>query len=110
MTLREALTTAVDFIRSSTEDATLLRAAKELERSAERKRARLEKPAMWEHRCHCGERREPRALVCALCYPHVPMRLFIDFLAGNLRARRKAARQIEAICISRIRCEGREAA
>ncbi|MEQ1862783.1 MAG: hypothetical protein ABMA13_22915 [Chthoniobacteraceae bacterium] len=110
MTLRDALTAAIDFIRSSTEDGTMLAAAKALEGASERQRARMERPSMWPHRCHCGERREAKAVVCDLCYPHVPMALLMEWHTGDLRARRKAMRRIEALCVTRSRCEGREAA
>jgi hypothetical protein len=101
MTLREALTTAVDHIRSSSEDTELLAAARRLEAKAERMRARQEKPAMWPHRCICGERREEAMLVCWLCYREIPAALMLHWHLGRPLERRKALTRIELICRSR---------
>src|SRR5690349_21688428 len=86
LTLHESLTTAVDYIRSTTDDARLWQAAKHLERCAERKRARWERSALWPHRCHCGEPREAKMAACVLCYPLIPMAVFVALHFGDLRA------------------------
>lgn len=101
MTLREALSSAIDHIRATSEDTDLLIAAKHLEKKAERIRARQEKPGMWPHRCVCGERRDEGLIVCGLCYREIPMDVWMAYHLGRARERRRALNRIEVICLSR---------
>lgn len=105
MTLREALCFAIEHLRTTADpdDRLAREAARHLERKAERLRVRSEKPALWEHRCFCGDRREKRALLCPACHTATPMALLVEFLAGRPRASAKARRQIVILCKTRMR-------
>lgn len=104
MTLREALTTAVELMRTQgdPDDRTQREAARTLERKAERLRAQQEAPSIWEHRCYCGERRRPAALLCTDCHSAMPMKLLLAWYTGTSREKEEAVRAIRAICTTRI--------
>lgn len=103
MTLREALCFAIETLRTmDPDDAMAKDAARQLEKKAERLRARTEAPAVWEHRCYCGERRERRALLCVECHRAVPMAVLVTVLTGKPKARKRAQNQIAEICALRI--------
>lgn len=106
MTLREAICSTIELLRSTfPEDADVKKIVRVLERKAERDRARSEKSLLFSRYCFCGDRREPKALVCRLCYPHIPMELWIALHAGRGTKRKAAGRKIKLICETRSRVE-----
>lgn len=98
MLMRDALTHAIDFIRSSTEDRMLLAAAKVLERKA----GRTEKLPHDACRCDCGALKPGKQAACSECYALIPMGVLVAKLTGKPSAKRRAERQITAICLARI--------
>lgn len=111
MTLANAITWAIDYIRTRESDNPEARAVlRELDRKAERERAKREKPATWLIRCFCGERRERRQHVCPDCYPLIPMKTWIAFHTGRGLERKRAVKQIQTLCECRGESTRREAA
>ena len=110
MLTRDALTHAICFIRSATEDATMLRAAKVLENKAGRMRARTEKLPHDAYWCECGAMKPGKQVACSECYALIPMRLLVDRLTGKPAAKRSAERKIRIICETRMAAGERMAA
>lgn len=102
MLMADALTHAIDYLRATTEDATLLQAAKVLDRRAQRMRARTERLPHDVHWCECGAAKPAKQVACSACYALIPMAVLVARITGKPTAKRRAEDQIEAICRARI--------
>lgn len=112
MNLRDALSFAIDFMRShSTAEGDAGKAATALERKLSQIRAKEQRGKdIVPPRCLCGQVKARKPLVCGDCYSVIPMALLIRAAIGKRKERARAMANIRVICETREAVEAANAA